>query len=133
DGRVTVNLDDDSGTGLGAGQAGPRRGMGPWSAGVVTTLVILVAALTSIAVVYGEALRGFRKELDEHLGRVAATSAALVDGDLHRRIQRPDQQDSPEYQEAVGPLRKVLNASDGIQYIYTVVLRDGAVFFVLDA
>jgi PAS domain S-box-containing protein len=67
------------------------------------------------------------------LVRAAKTAASFVDGDLHGTFTDPSQEVTPAYERAVDPLRRVLRARPDIRFLYTMVLRDGAVHIVLDA
>ncbi len=72
-------------------------------------------------------LHSVRTELTQ-LARVAATG---VDGDLHRRIKSQAQAGSPEHLAALAPLVRFHKATSDVIYVYTAVLREGQIYFVL--
>jgi hypothetical protein len=71
--------------------------------------------------------------IQNELSQRARGLAALIDGDLHRTINDPNQEDGDDYQRCIAPLRRVLASSNGLRFVYTAVLKDGRVHLVLDA
>jgi PAS domain S-box-containing protein len=70
--------------------------------------------------------------LRQDLKRYASSAAGLVDGDKHAQLVRPEQLDSPLYQELIAPLVAMHRRAPEIAYLYSFVVRDGKLFFVLD-
>jgi PAS domain S-box-containing protein len=101
--------------------------------GVLTACLLLLTACLSTALLYWQARRAYVSEVRSGLMREAQTVAALLDGDLHRTLTDPAQEDSEEYERAIRPLRQVLKSVPGIRFLYTAVLVDGRVHLVLDA
>jgi PAS domain S-box-containing protein len=100
-------------------------------AAVIALLVFLVSA----ACILWLDSRSRRIEFDlmrEDLQRYANSAAGLVDGDKHARLTRPEQLDSPLYQELIAPLVAMHRRAPEIAYLYSFVERDGKLFFVLD-
>ena len=96
-------------------------------------IALFVTACLSIAVLYRKAHQTYADEMHGNLIRGAKVAAALIDGDLHRTFLTPEQEQSEDYQRAVRPLRAMLRSIDMLQFLYTVVLQDDRVHFVLDA
>jgi len=94
---------------------------------------LLATALLSVAIVYEKASRGFSAEFSADVIRLAQAAASQVDGDLHAKITTPEQQNGEAYQRAVAPLRRMLQATGGVKYIYTAIEREGRVYFILDS
>ncbi len=94
---------------------------------------MLTAASLSGAALYLRAVTALRDEVRSNLIRTASAGAAVVDGNLHRTFISPDQQTTPAYEKALAPLRRIQHSSPDIAYIYTFVLMDGVVHFILDA
>jgi diguanylate cyclase (GGDEF)-like protein/PAS domain S-box-containing protein len=108
----------------------PRRAIVEGAiAGLVTFAVVLVA----VSGVYKMAGVAAKQHLREGLASIAATASTTLDPVAHRRLFDPSMQASDEYNRAVAPLRKILRATPDLTYIYTVVLDDDVVRFVLDA
>lgn len=84
--------------------------------------------------IYDNALESKKNEVANGLIRSAKIIAASVDAELHQSIQTRGQEDTPQYEEAVLPLRRALAANkDTFAYVYTMVLKDDTPHFVLDA
>jgi len=101
--------------------------------GVLTAALLLLTACASTALLFWRARDAYLNEVRAGLKHQAQAVAALVDGDLHRTLIAPSQEGSEEYERAIVPLRRVLGAVHEIRFLYTVVLVDGRVRFVLDA
>ena len=83
--------------------------------------------------VYGLSREALITEIRDGLQRTSKVAAASVDGDTHGTFTRPEQESSVEYQSAIRPLRRITEASPQIAFAYSAVLREGKVYFVLDA
>lgn len=102
---------------------------------VVFTLATLVAAgvLISIVTIPQWLSRQARWEvLRSHVGEIGKLAASVVDGDLHRELLEPDNFSQELYDRAVAPLVRFHSANPDIFYVYTMVERDGAPYFILD-
>jgi PAS domain S-box-containing protein len=102
-------------------------------------LLVLVATIVCSAVLHSRAMNALRHEVQDKLLRIALAIAEEVDGDLHKTFTDPKQETSPEYTRALHPLERALNWKEKGQlkrndyrYIYTCVLVNGQVHFVLD-
>ncbi|MCB9855366.1 MAG: response regulator [Phycisphaerales bacterium] len=101
--------------------------------GLLTASFLLACTLSCIWIVYSEASHAHNAAAHAELQRLAQAAAANLNGDLHDMIRSPTQQESNEFQEAVEPLRRMLDACDGITYIYTAILQNDRVYFVVDS
>jgi PAS domain S-box-containing protein len=99
---------------------------------LVVGIAIFASACLSIAALYRQASQAYSDELRSNLLRGAKVAAALIDGDQHRRFVSPEQEKSESYQQAIRPLRAMRESIDVLRFVYTVVLIDGHVHFVLD-
>jgi signal transduction histidine kinase/CheY-like chemotaxis protein len=72
-------------------------------------------------------LDAVRTELKQ-LARVAAT---LVDGDRHRLLRSQAQAGSPEHLSLLAPLVKFHKATSDIIYVYTAILENHRIYYVL--
>jgi PAS domain S-box-containing protein len=100
---------------------------------LVVGIAIFASACLSIAVLYRQASKAYSDGVRNSLLRGVKAAAALIDGDLHRSFVSPEQEKSESYQQAIRPLRAMLRSIDVLRFIYTTVLIDGRVHFVLDA
>lgn len=110
-----------------------RPGHRPVFMAMMVSGIVISAAFTSIAVVYGRGVDAFRQQFRENLLRLTQSAASQVDVSAHQRIVSPSQQDSPEFAYVIAPLRRMLQSVDGVKYIYTAVLRSGRVYFIADS
>ncbi len=97
----------------------------------IIVIIFTVIFITSY-VVSSQTVSHGREELREDLMRKAELSAALVDGNIHKKLSHPKQQTSKEYQDAIRLLGTIRQNDTEIYYIYTMILKNGEVFFVLD-
>ena len=72
-------------------------------------------------------------EIRDGLARTARIAAASVDGDAHKLFTNVTQEQTPEYQAAIRPLRDIIGADPQIAFAYSAILQSGNVYFVLDA
>jgi PAS domain S-box-containing protein len=107
--------------------------------GIVVGVIVLAATILCSAVLHFRAMSALKKEVQDKLVRASMGVAREVDGDLHKVFTDPKQESSAEYARALEPLRQALywqRAGKAVRndygYIYTCILRDGQVFFVLD-
>lgn len=100
--------------------------------GIAAALVVFATAAVSGGALYLRARGALNEEVRSDLRRTAVVAAASIDVGLHRKLTDPAQEDGPEYQQAIIPLRNIRRASTSIKYIYTVILKEGLVYYVLD-
>lgn len=98
---------------------------------MVGIIVFVVISITT-TVIYYSTLTAMKGEIREGLARTASVLALSVDGDLHRTFHSPAQENTPEYQKAVQPLLRTLRADSTISFVYTVVMKEGKPYFILD-
>jgi signal transduction histidine kinase/ActR/RegA family two-component response regulator len=87
----------------------------------------------TLGVFYHSAQTAHLEESRSSLARTAALAATFVDGDDLDQIIREGRDDTPEWNLAVEPLRKVLTLSGDVRYAYVMRLDGDSVRFVLDA
>lgn len=98
----------------------------------VVVAIIATVSLTSGALVERLARNALHQEVRQHLVRLALIAALHIDGDQHSKWQ-PGDETSAAYQRAIAPLRRIRQADPDIDDIYTCVLKDGKVYFVLSS
>lgn len=95
-------------------------------------MVVFGTAALSGGTLYVRGREALIEEVRSDLRRTAVVAAASIDSKLHQQLTDPAQEDGPAYQQAVAPLRNILRSTTSIRFIYTCVLKDGHVYFVLD-
>jgi hypothetical protein len=104
----------------------------PVAEAVVVSAGLFVAVFTVSYFIFVHAQNAQKGEIQEGLLRTARAAALLIDGDTHRQFRSVDQEDSPQYRRAIGVLQRLLDDNPDLKYVYTMVLRDGRPYFVLD-
>jgi diguanylate cyclase (GGDEF)-like protein/PAS domain S-box-containing protein len=105
-------------------------------AGLEAFIIAVACMATVCAGVVGVSISAdaaIRANYQHYLTGLARAAAQLIDGDVHRRLDDPAQIDGPEYVEEMTPLRRFRDAIPDVKYVYTLVLDDGDVRFVVDA
>lgn len=92
----------------------------------MTTVVAVALTL------YLVSLEAIRVEVENDLVRSAQVAATMIDGDTHKTFQSPDQESSEVYEKAIKPMRAVLEASEDISFVYTLIDHRGEARFILD-
>ncbi|MEZ5291222.1 MAG: ATP-binding protein [Vicinamibacterales bacterium] len=110
-----------------------RGGRTPLSDAVAAGLVVLAVSAAGVAVTYDAARRWQFEATQNELVQTARIAATRIDADLHASLDSREQELGPEYRRAVAPLVRVQQASDDVIYVYTAVLRDGRIRYVLDS
>ena len=95
--------------------------------------VFAITMLCNITVTW-IARHGMLDAIQDKLAAMAGTAAILTDGDLHQTLTAPEQKNSPDYLKVQEPYRQMLSAgaNSDLRYIYTCILRDDKIYFVID-
>jgi len=101
-------------------------------AGALAACVILAITCLCGTALYFRSLQALQAEVRANLIRTATVAATMVDGDIHQTFCSPRQETTAVYLKAIEPLARVQNASGDIKFVYTCVLKQGQVYFVLD-
>jgi signal transduction histidine kinase/DNA-binding NarL/FixJ family response regulator len=104
----------------------------PLWVGIAAGVIIFLSAAISGITLYLRAEYTLKQEMRADLRRSAVIAASAIDGDVHAQITNPAQENGPLYEQAIAPLRNIMRTSVSIRFIYTCILRDGKVYFVLD-
>ncbi len=100
--------------------------------GIFAAVIILLVTCLSGASLYIRLTQALKSEVRSNLIRIATVAAAMVDGDAHRQFISPRQETTPAYFRAIKPLDQVQKASGDIKYVYTCIIKQGQIYFVLD-
>lgn len=101
-------------------------------ASLFTAGLVFLAILISSYVLFFFALSAVRDDVQIYLSSIARALARQVDGDLHRTFTSPSQEHSAEYLEQLRKLNEVKSLFGDVRYVYTIILKGGDVYFVLD-
>ena len=104
----------------------------PLTEAIVIGVVSFCAIFLTTYFIYVHTLNAQKGEIREGLQRTASVCASFIDGDSHRQFISRNQENSAAYFNALQPLKKTLQADPTIAYVYTLVMQNDKVFFVLD-
>ncbi len=105
----------------------------PLRNGVFSALLIFFIAGITGGAVYYKASQALKKEVQANQLSLTKMAANLVDGNLHNQITEPDQKYSDIYEKARAPFFALLKGNPNLAFIYTVILRDEKIYFILDS
>ena len=100
--------------------------------GLVAGIAILGIAALCGYIVYLEAAKGLKEEVQHYLLSIATTASVMTDGDLHQTVQNPEDKYNAAYTAIQAPYKKILEANPSIAFIYTTVLKGNGVHLVID-
>ena len=95
-------------------------------------LITFATSVIGLSIIYFQARDAQVQAVRRELLNLASTTAAQVDGDLHRTIVSPAQAGSPEHLRALAPLVRMHRAAKDVVYVYTCIQRNGRLHWVLD-
>lgn len=110
----------------------PPRAL-PLAEGILVGALLLAGMTSTLGIFYHYATKNHLDESRSSLARTAALAATFVDGDRLEAIIRVGRDDTPDWNLAVEPLRRVLTLSGDVRYAYVMRLDGDSVRFVLDA
>jgi len=112
--------------------AAARKRVNPLRDALYAALITFATSVIGLSIIYFQARDAQLAAVRSELLNLARTTAAQVDGDLHRTIVSPSQEGSPEHLRALAPLLRMHRAAKDVIYVYTGVLREGHVHWILD-
>lgn len=104
----------------------------PLTEAIVIGLAAFLAIFSTTFFVYHHAIEAQKGEIREGLIRTGNVLVSFIDADMHRTFVSPEQEDSQEYKDAILPFQKILKADPSIAFVYTAIMKDGKVHFILD-
>ena len=104
----------------------------PWAAGTLAFLLVGLGFSALVALLFWRTQAAMIGEIHAGLQRTARIAVQSIDVGGHGDFTSPTQHLSPEYQQAIAPLRAVLAADPEVAFAWTVVEREGVLHFVLD-
>jgi len=96
------------------------------------SFIIFLVSLCGIAYLTIHARNSQSSAIRVDLGRTARSAAGLVDGDAHEALVKAAQTGTPEYFDALEPLVRFHRGVPEIAYLYTLVVKEDKLHFVLD-
>jgi signal transduction histidine kinase/CheY-like chemotaxis protein/HPt (histidine-containing phosphotransfer) domain-containing protein len=106
--------------------------MPPALAGLGASILIFSIAAVSAFFLYTRSLANHKQDFREDLLHTAGAAASLIDVNLHNKFVSPAQETTAEYLSAIAVLDRIKNSNKGMKFIYTCVLLQDTIYFVLD-
>jgi signal transduction histidine kinase/ActR/RegA family two-component response regulator len=99
----------------------------------LAALITFVCSAVGLSIVYARALDAQMDGVQRELLQLARTTALQVDGDLHHTFTSPAREGTPDHRRALAPLINTHRAAMDIVDVYTGVMIDGRIYWVLDS
>ena len=106
--------------------------MYPLRDALYAALITFATSVIGLSIIYFQARDAQMAGVRSELLNLARTTAAQVDGDLHRTIVSPAQAGSAEHLRALAPLVRMHRAAQDVIYVYTCIQQEGRTHWVLD-
>lgn len=101
-------------------------------AGFIACLVILIASCMVTWQLHRYDEEYAQERFQWYMGNLATMTALLVDGDTHARFTEKNPP-LKEYNAMKARLQKAIDSNPRIRFIYTYILKDDRVYYVIDA
>jgi PAS domain S-box-containing protein len=111
----------------------PQTELRAWGEGVVVGVLTLLVGLLSIYGIWQTTERQARTEFQSQIKQLAVTIATTVDVRSQDELRDPAETNTARYDQAVAPLRRALQSLEKAKFVYTAVLDQDKVRFVMDA
>ncbi len=98
----------------------------------LVTLAALAVLVVVVAIPQWLSKQARLEVLRSHVAEIAQIAASVVDGDLHRQLLDAANYTPELYERTLAPLVRFHSADPEIFYVYTMMERGGASFFVVD-
>jgi signal transduction histidine kinase/ActR/RegA family two-component response regulator len=104
---------------------------GPLLHGVLAGCVIMVISSLGLFYMWHSAREAQLDAVRTELKQLARVAATLVDGDRHRLLKSQAQAGGPDHLTLLAPLVKFHKATSDIIYVYTAILDNNRIYYVL--
>ncbi len=109
-----------------------RRNIHPLRDALLAGICTFVTSAVGLCIVYVKARDAQLAAVKSEMLQLARSMASQVDGDLHRTIVSQEQAGSPAHEKLLEPLVRMHRSAKDVWFVYTGILRDGRVYWVLD-
>jgi signal transduction histidine kinase/CheY-like chemotaxis protein len=111
----------------------PKKKIHPLRDALLAGAITFITSAVGLSILYFESRAAQLQAVRIELLQIARMTAAQVDGDLHRTIVSPAQAGTPEHLRALAPLVRMRREATDVVDIYTGIMRDGHIYWVLDS
>ncbi len=105
----------------------------PLSEAIAVFVIIFTAIFFVSYFIYVRAIEAQEDEIKESLTLSAGVIKSFIDVDLHKTFTTAESEYTEPYQSQIEPLARILDAGLSIAFVYTAILQDDKVYFILDA
>lgn len=95
-------------------------------------LLGFLAVLISSYILYTAALRAVKADIEEYMLGIGRAASSSLDVDMHGKFRSRTHEKSPQYLAEIAKLATIQKTFPNIRFVYTVIHKDGDVYFILD-
>ncbi|MDO5970501.1 PDC sensor domain-containing protein [Flavivirga aquimarina] len=99
---------------------------------IITAFIVIALVFFSTYLLYIKSVESLEKEIKIGLLSNVSAAATTIDGDLHPLFNKDSKREDSLYISQIAPLEKIRKVAKDIRYIYTTILIDDKVYFVLN-
>lgn len=104
----------------------------PWHLALLAGAGVQILFLICLSWLYVKASEEQFNTIRMDVARLSSVIAQEVDGDLHQQLTSTVQTGSPLYRQVIAPLVRAHKIMPDVYYLYTMVRKNGSLYFVLD-
>ena len=109
-----------------------NRKVYPLRDALYAALITFATSVIGLSIIYFQARDAQVQAVRSEVLQLATTGAAQIDVDLHAQLVSSSQEGSPEHERALAPLVRMHRASKDVLFMYTAIMRDGKIYWILD-
>ncbi|HYJ40124.1 MAG TPA: ATP-binding protein [Steroidobacteraceae bacterium] len=109
-----------------------NRKVYPLRDALYAALITFATSVIGLSIIYLQARDAQVQAVRSEVLQLATTGAAQIDVELHERLVSSSQEGSPEHERALAPLVRMHRASKNVLFMYTAIMRDGKIYWILD-
>ncbi len=99
---------------------------------IATAFIVIVLIFFSTYLLYLKSIEALKEEIKIGLKSNVAAAATTIDGRIHRQFTRNTERSDSLFIAHNEPLERIRKAARNIRYIYTTILKEEKVYFVLN-
>lgn len=99
---------------------------------IILSLSVLLAVLFSSSILFVFAISTVKSDIGRYLSSIVLSASQLVDVEVQKTFKLPEQEKDKAYIEQAEKLKRFQDVFNNIKYLYTVIKKDGEVYFVVD-
>ena len=107
-------------------------GTEPLRDGILAGVLVFGVACVAAIAVYVTAQHGMKAEIRGNLAGLSQQAATLLDAGALSHFDATTDKGGDAYRAAAAPLQKIIDADKRLAYIYSMIERDGKIYFIMD-